>query len=75
MIIMMLVLLLMLDTITTTTKVIITNNNFNNNVIIIKIIITIKIKSGCALIKIKSSYVYSSPHFLFCEKCSLTLCL
>ena len=74
MIIMMLVLLLMLDTITTTTKVIITGNNFNNNVII-KMIITIEIKSGCALIKIKSSYVYRSPHFLFCERCSLTLCL
>ena len=43
------------------------NNNYNycnNNVIIIKIIITIKIRSHCALKK--SSYC--SPHFLFGEK-------
>ena len=37
---------------------------------IIKIIITIKMKSGCALKykKIKSTYIYCSPHFLFVEK-------
>ena len=46
-------------------------NNYNNsNAIIIKIIITIKMKSGCALKykKIKSTYIYCSPHFLFVEK-------
>ena len=43
------------------------NNHNNNNVIIIKIITTIKMKI---------SYTYCSPHFLFGEKkCSLTLCL
>ena len=40
-------------------------------ILIIKIIITIKMKSGCALKwkkKIKSSYVYYLPHFLFGEQ-------
>ena len=52
-------------TATTTTN---TSNNYNNNVIIIKIIITIKLKSGCALKKLKCSYIYCLPHFLFVEK-------
>lgn len=32
------------------------SNNYNNNDVIIKIIITIKLESGCTLIKNKSSY-------------------
>ena len=57
-------------TFVTTTATANNSNNYNdNNVIIIQIIITIKIKSGCALKKvIKSSYIYCSPHFLFGEK-------
>ena len=43
------------------------NNNNNNNVIIMKII-TIKMKSGCALKKSKSGHIYCFPHFLFGEK-------
>ena len=47
--------------------------NYNkNNVLIIKIIKTIKMKSGCALKwqdeKIKSSYIYYSPHFYSVKK-------
>ena len=44
------------------------NNYDNNNVILIKIITTIKMRSGCTSKKIKSSYIYCSPHFLFGEK-------
>ena len=46
-------------------------NNYNNsNVVIIKVIITTKMKNGYALKwkKIKTSYIYYSPHFLFVEK-------
>ena len=45
------------------------NNYDNNNVLTIEMIIT-KMKSGCALKwrKIKSSYMFYSPHFLFGEK-------
>ena len=54
------------STVTTTAT---TNNSNNNNNIIIKLIITINIKSGCALKKIiKCSYIYCSPHFLFGER-------
>ena len=65
------------STVTTTATINNSNSYNNNNVIIIKIIITIKMKSSCALKKIiKSSYIYCSPHSLFGEKkCSLTLCL
>ena len=46
------------------------NNYNNNNALIVKIIITIKMKSACALKwkKIESSYIYYSPNFLFGEK-------
>ena len=46
------------------------NNYNNNNVLIIKMIVTIKMKSGCALKwkKIKSSCIYYLPHFLLGEK-------
>ena len=67
MIILLLVLLLLLLTINESNNC----NNYNNNhVLIIKIVITIKIKSGCASKwkKIKSSYIYYSSHFLFGEK-------
>ena len=57
------------STVTTTDATNNSNNYNNNNVIIIKIIITIKMKSGCALkIVIKSCYIYCLPHFLFDEK-------
>ena len=67
MIILLLVLLLLL---LTTNKSNNCNNYNNSNVLIIKIVITIKMKSDCALKwkKIKSSYIYYSPHFLFGEK-------
>ena len=56
-------------TFVTTTATANNSNNNNNNIIIIQIIITIKMKSGCALKKvIKSSYIYCLPHFLFGEK-------
>ena len=52
----------------TATATINNSNNYNNyNVVIIKKIITIKMRGGCALKKIKSSYIYRSPHFLFGE--------
>ena len=46
------------------------NNYNNNNALIIKMIVTIKMKSGCALKwkKIKSSCIYYLPHFLLGEK-------
>ena len=51
------------------------SNNYNhNNAIMMKKIMIIKIKSGCALKEIKSSYIYCSPHFFFCGKGPLTLC-
>ena len=67
MIILLLVLLLLLLTTNESNNC---NNYNNNNVLIIKIIITIKMKSGCVLKrkKIKSSYINYSPHFLFGEK-------
>ena len=72
MIILLLVLLLLLLTTNESNNC----NYNNNNVIIIKIIITIKMKSAFKWKKIKSSYIYYSPHFLFGEKkCSLTWCL
>ena len=40
----------------------------NNNVIIIKIIIAMKMKSGCALKKIKNGYIYCLAHFSFSGK-------
>ena len=43
------------------------SNNYNHNNVI-------KMKSGCALKEIKSSYIYCSPHFLFGAKGPLTLC-
>ena len=67
MIILLLVLLLLLPTTNESNNC---KNCKSNNVAIIKIIIKIKMKSGCALKrkKIKSSYVYYLPHFLFGEK-------
>ena len=63
------------STVTTTANTNNSNNYNNNNIIIIKIIITIKMKSGCALIKIiKSSYIYCSPVLLFREKNASLLC-
>ena len=54
-------------TVTATASTNNSNKCNNNNVIIIKIIRTIKMKSGCALKKIKSSYLYCSSHFSFGE--------
>ena len=57
-------------TITSSTNKSHNNSNIYNkvNVIMIKRIITTKMKSGCALKKIKSNYVYCLPHFFFGEK-------
>ena len=51
----------------TTTK---SNNssNYDYNNVMIKITIVIKMKSGCALKKIESSYIYFSSQFLFGDK-------
>ena len=67
MIILLLVLLLLLLTTNESNNC---NNHNNNNAIIIKTIITANMKSGCVLKwkKIKSSYIYYSPNFLFGEK-------
>ena len=61
------IILLLLNTVTATATT--NNNNYNNDVIIIKIIITIKMKSGCAFKKLKVAiYIVRLISYLFGEK-------
>ena len=44
------------------------SNNYNNNIVMIIKMTIIKIKSGCGLKIIKSSYIYCSSHFYSVKK-------